>query len=226
MCSATAGFCGVGDRTQGFPHAGRASPPSFVPSPFNNPTSVEPNREPVRATGPRLLRGLHNSLATTDHVPNRLAPRPAPRHPRCRSRARPRLWRAGLSVSIKGPGRALTSPCVAASRRGACEVIARGRAGSDGLNETKTEPEPGARSVDAGSPRAGEAAGGPGRRPRSGAHGGRGRGGGRPSWALRRRAGAGPGVGKGGAVTRRAAWAGGARSVVPGAGRGPEVGAT
>lgn len=30
---------------------------------------------------------------------------------------------------------------------------------------------------------------------------------------------------KGGAVTRRAAWAGGARSVVPGAGRGPEVGA-
>lgn len=36
----------------------------------------------------------------------------------------------------------------------ACEVIARGRAGSDGLNETKTEPEPGARSVDAGSPRA------------------------------------------------------------------------
>lgn len=32
------------------------------------------------------------------------------------------------------------------------------------MNETKTEPEPGARSEDAGSPRAGEAAGGPGRR--------------------------------------------------------------
>lgn len=40
------------------------------------------------------------------------------------------------------------------------------------MNETKTEPEPGARSEDAGSPRAGEAAGGPGRRQRSGIHGG------------------------------------------------------
>lgn len=65
----------------------------------------------------------------------------------------------------------MTSPCVGASRRGACEVIARGRAGSDGLNETKTEPEPGARTADAGPLRAGEAAGGPGRRAQSGIHG-------------------------------------------------------
>lgn len=86
------------------------------------------------------------------------------------------------------------------------------------MNETKTEPEPGARTADAGPVRAGEAAGGPGRRQQSGIHGRRLLVSGvapRGQW----------GEGKGGAVTRCAAWAGGARSVVPGAERGPEVGA-
>lgn len=39
------------------------------------------------------------------------------------------------------------------------------------MNETKTEPEPGARTADASPVRAGEAAGGPGRRQQSGIHG-------------------------------------------------------
>jgi hypothetical protein len=42
----------------------------------------------------------------------------------------------------------MTSPYVGASQGAACEVIARAgeRAGSDGLNQTKTEPELGAGS--------------------------------------------------------------------------------